>query len=190
MEAIWTKPSFVLEEQGATPLHKILANRAVAIEAPAGFGKTTLSKIVALSLGKDFLRQPCPNAQSWQSLYLGVDSGESPHFPIFVDLRRLENFSGPYSLLTEATPAIDESEIPHFRILFETRVPPVFILDGLDEVDAYRRSRIFELVAKARLQWEGVCYFIVTSRNYEVEALASAGFCLARMHTFVQGRDQ
>ena len=117
-----------------------MANRAVAIEAPAGFGKTTLSKIVAISLAKDFLQQQCPNAQLWQSLYLGVNSGEHLHFPILVDLRRLQEFSGTDSLMREATPTIGVTELLHFRTLLEGGAVVVFILDGLDEIESHRED--------------------------------------------------
>jgi hypothetical protein len=182
LEAIWTRPSFVLDDQGEMPLHKILAHLAVAIEAPAGFGKTTLAKMIAISLAKDFLQQKCPNAESWQSLYLGVNSGEHLHFPILVNLRGLQEFSGTDSLMREAAPTIGVTELPHFKALLEGGMVAVFILDGLDEVETNRSNRVIELISKARLRWEN-CYFILTSRNYEAEALVGAGFCVARMCT-------
>lgn len=179
LEKIWIRPSFVLPESGSTSLHKILAGRAVAIEAPAGFGKTTLSKILAISLARDFLNEPCSSNQSWQSLYLGVNAGDHGHFPILTDLRFVEKLDEIESLIRSASPTVRDSDMRHFAPLLESG-SIVFILDGLDEVEPARRVRLIELILKARNVWKH-CYFVVTSRKYEAQALAGGGFELTQM---------
>lgn len=179
LEKIWIRPSFVQAEQGLTSLHKILAGRAVAIEAPAGFGKTTLSKIIAVSLARDFLKEPCSGDQSWQSLYLGVNAGKHGHFPVLTDLRFVEKLDEIESLIRYASPTVRDADMRYFAPLLESG-SVVFVLDGLDEVEPARRSRLIELILKARQVWKQ-CYFLVTSRNYEAQALAGGGFDLIRM---------
>src|SRR5262249_46075055 len=137
LEKIWIRPSFVQAELGLTSLHKILAGRAVAIEAPAGFGKTTLSKIIAVSLARDFLKEPCSSSQSWQSLHLGVNAGEHGHFPILTDLRFVEKFDEIESLIRYASPTVRDADMRHFASLLESG-SVVFVLDGLDEIEPAR----------------------------------------------------
>lgn len=172
LEALWVRPTFITGE-GATPLHKILAKRAVAIEARAGYGKTTLSKMVAISLAKDFLGQNCPAANSWQKLYLGVESGAQQHLPILVDLRQVKEFGDAECLTIAATPSISKDEHTEIERLVKGGGNVVYILDGLDEIDDFFKSRVIELINKIRLKWPK-CYFIVTSRSFSREALAGS----------------
>jgi hypothetical protein len=166
LESVWMMPTFSLGEDGTVSLHRVLINRAVAIRAPAGFGKTTLSKIVAIAIARDFLEPPGPSGQSWQSTHLGVKPGELPHFPVYVDLRRIRDFTETTSLYKDAATAFSYAEIIEFDELLKAGGTAVFILDGLDETSLENRSRVIDLIARARIDVKK-SYFILTSRNFE-----------------------
>lgn len=179
LEDLWIRPRFVDSEEGKPHLHRILAKRAVAIEAPTGFGKTTLSRVVAISMAKDFLGQKCDGAASWQQFHLGVKAGDRAQLPILVNLRDLTEFVEIDTLLRGATPAIEPAILPHVRELLEDGRAAV-ILDGLDEVVPDSRLRVVELITKARIRWSQA-YFVITSRHFRAETFAGAEFAMAQM---------
>ncbi|WP_238185450.1 NACHT domain-containing protein, partial [Methylobacterium trifolii] len=96
---------------------------------------------------------------------------------IYTDLRYVEKLDDVESLIRYASPAIGEANLHHFTALLGGG-SVVFVLDGLDEVEPARRSRLVELILRARKIWSE-CYFIVTSRVYDSQALLGGGFNFA-----------
>jgi hypothetical protein len=178
LHTIWNQPSFVVDE-GEVPLHKILARRTVAILAPAGFGKTTISKMIALCLAQDFLQGVVPPIQGWSETHLGVKPGLVPHFPVLIDLRNLKMGGDPESIFASSTPIFNDNERSQLAPLLKDG-NVAFIFDGLDEIDNALRLRAVELISRARLKW-GKCYFIVTSRQYDNGSFLDGAFALARI---------
>src|SRR6185436_11154402 len=178
IERIWGEPQFRTAD-GETPLHKILANRAVVIEAPAGAGKSTLARFVATILARDYLELPCPLGTSWQRAYLGVEPGEVTELPLLVNLRDLDPSHGMEGIFKAAIPTLGEDHLQELQPLLRSKAV-AFILDGLDEAPASLRPRIMETVLLAMKRWKG-CYFLLTTRPGEVHVLRAGGFAYAAL---------
>lgn len=177
-ERVWIQPTFITDD-GETPLHRILARRAVVLESPPGAGKSTLAQFVAAVLARDRLKMPCAAASSWQLAYLGVDPGDVTEVPLLLSLSHVDPYQGIHGVFRSMSPPIEGMDLEQLMPLLE-RGEVAFLIDGLDEVEASSRAAILNLLLRMRAQWPH-CYFLVTTRPTDVSLLTSAGFARGRL---------
>jgi hypothetical protein len=178
LESVWVEPKFVTSE-GETRFHKILASRAVVIEAPAGAGKSTLARFLVTILARDRLKFECPGSTSWQRNYLGVEPGEVTQVPLLLNFRSLDTQHGIYGIFNAASPPIADYERQELEPLLE-RGEVAFIIDGVDEVPSSDRMDRLQVLLRAKERWKE-CYFLLTTRPGTFSELRHAGFTRARL---------
>jgi hypothetical protein len=178
IEQVWVKPAFITTG-GETKLHKVLSNKAVVIDAPAGAGKSTLARFISAVLARDRLGILPPAGISWQEEFLDVQPGPVRHVPLLVKSADIDSELGTEGILRAASPPLSQSELEELRPLLE-RGDVVFIVDGLDEVSSIDRTRIIQSLAVAREQWERA-YFLVTTRGGDYQLPEHLGFTHAKL---------
>lgn len=195
-EAVTTETGGAIEIGGSANLADLLTrHNLLLVEGQPGAGKTTFLHLVATVLARDLLGTPCPDGRSWRERHLGLEGGNKPRVPLFLELRRLvsllkDNEGGDdrqrlLDLLDAKAPAFRDT--PHWRAHWEgllARGEAILLLDGLDEVaDETLRDRVFTIFRDAIRTWSN-CPVIVTSRPFGVEAVQGMGFYHAVIEPF------